>query len=164
MRSLFPQWLRPLAICGLLLALTSGCGLRTMLPIRYLPILGKEKEVKTTDVLIRALHDPDVKVRADAVLLLGLLSQSPDKGTRKEVARVLGVSLKDRDPGLRLQIVETLGTMDPDLANKYLKLALRDTNPFVHHKVLEVLDTRERQRLTPDSNSGNSQTAGATSN
>jgi len=97
----------------------------------------------------RSLHDKDVAVRAEAVELLGLLASSPDGGTRKKVAAVLGWALSDTDPGLRLQVVEELGRMEPKLANKHLNRALRDENPFVREKVLEVLDIREKERLAP---------------
>ena len=116
---------------------TAGCGLRTIPPIRYLRSCGKEPEVKTTDVLVRALHDRDVSVRAEAVELLGLLATAPDDGTRREVAAILGWTLGDRDPGLRLQAVEELGRMDPKFANKHLNRALRDPNQFIREKVLE---------------------------
>ncbi len=135
-----------LLLAGLLL---SGCGLRTIPPIRYLPILGAEPKVTTTQVLIRALRDGDVKLRAEAVELLGLLAMGPDKGTRQEVAIVLGSALRDSDPGLRLQVVEVLGQMDEELSNKYLISALRDRNPFVRGKVMRVLEQRERTRLSP---------------
>lgn len=143
--------LRPLLgpLCVLLALTAAGCGLRTIPPIRYLPILGKEKQVTTTDVLVRALNDRDVSMRAEAVELLGLLATSPDKGTRKDVASVLGSALKDVDPGLRLQVVEELGRMDPKLANKFLNRALKDPNPFVRGMVLQVLEAREKQRLNP---------------
>ena len=65
------------------------------------------------------------------------------------MAVVLGSALKDTDPGLRLQVVEVLGQMDSELANKYLIAALRDRNPFVRGKVMQVLDERERTRLAP---------------
>ena len=124
----------------------AGCGLRTISPIRFLPILGKEKEISTTDVLVRALKDRDVSRRAEAVDLLGLLSQGPDKGIKKEVARVLGMGLRDSDPGLRLQVVEKLGAMESEIANRYLFGALKDPNPFVREKVLSVLGDRERTK------------------
>lgn len=140
--------MRHLILLGLLTALaTSGCGLRTIPPIRYVPLMGKEREVRTTEVLMRALRDRDVAVRAEAVDLLGVLAASPDRGTKKDVARVLGAALRDRDPGLRLQAVEQLGKMEPKYANKFLRLALTDPNPFVRAKVLVVLELREKQRL-----------------
>lgn len=142
--------LRRLLPLGLAMMLTTAsCGLRTVPPIRYLPILGKEKDVTTTDVLVRALRDRDVAVRAEAVKLLGLLATSPDRSTRQGVARVLGSTLRDRDPGLRLQAVEELGKMDQSLANKYLRSALQDPNPFVRGMVLKVVQAREAERLKP---------------
>jgi HEAT repeat protein len=136
-------------LCVLLALATAGCGLRTIPPIRYVPIFGKEREVTTTEVLVRALHDKDVSVRAEAVELLGLLATSPNDGLRKEVAAVLGWALTDSDPGLRLQAVEELGRMDQKFANRYLNRALKDPNPFVRGMVLRVLDAREKKRLNP---------------
>lgn len=136
-------------LCLLLALSFAGCGLRSIPPIRYLPIFGKEPEVSTTDVLVRALRDRDVAVRAEAVELLGLLATAQNDGTRREVAAVLGTALGDRDPGLRLQAVEELGRMEHKFANKYLIRALKDPNPFVRAKVLQVLDAREKKRLAP---------------
>lgn len=135
-------------LCLLLALTTIGCGLRTIPPLRHIPIIGAER-VTTTDVLVRALHDRDVSVRAEAVELPGLLATSPNDGTRKKVAAVLGWALEDGDPGLRLQAMEELGRIEAKYANKYLNLALKDPNPFVRGKVLQVLDAREKQRLTP---------------
>jgi HEAT repeat protein len=109
--------------------------------------VGAQKKVTTTRVLVRALKDRDVGVRAEAVELLGVLGQIPDGKTKAEVARVLGMALKDQDPGLRLQAVEKLGEMDAAVANKYLISALRDPNTFVRTKVLSVIGARERKSL-----------------
>jgi HEAT repeat protein len=83
----------------------------------------------TIDVLVRALHDRDVSVRAEAVELPGLLATSPNDGTRKKVAAVLGWALEDGDPGLRLQAMEELGRIEAKYAHKYLNLALKDRTP-----------------------------------
>jgi hypothetical protein len=131
--------------------LTVGCGLRTVPPIRYLPLLGKEKEVKTTQLLSRALMDRDLSVRAHAVKLLDVLSQSNDDKMKKQVARVLGIASRDSDPGIRLQAIESLGKMEAKFGNKYLHAALKDPNPFVRERVMQVLN--ERQAQLPDSSS-----------
>jgi len=128
-----------------LCALLAGCAVRTVPPIRWVPVVGAEKKTSTTDVLVRALRDRDVAVRAQSVALLGVISQAGDGGLKREVAAVLGMALRDRDPGLRLQAVEQLGQMEAQYANKYLYSALRDPNPFVRGKVLEVVSQRERQ-------------------
>lgn len=127
------------ALAGLL----SGCGVRTLPPIRYVPLLGTEKKITTTEVLARALRDRDVAVRAQAVRLLGVLSQGQDRKVKAEVARVLGVAARDRDPGIRLLAIDRLGSMEERLGNKYLHAALKDPNPFVRAKVLTVLARRE---------------------
>ena len=119
--------------------------MRTIPPVRYLPILGKEKQIETTQVLVRALADRDLDVRAQAVELLGTLATDGDKNVKQEAARVLGLALKDRDPGVRLQAVEKLGLIEDAFSNKYLLKALKDPNPFVRQKVLAVLTSRQRQ-------------------
>jgi len=126
-----------------------GCGLRTLPPIRYLPLLGAEKKITTTAVLARALEDRDVSVRAQTVRLLGILSQSEDKKVKKDAARVLGDAARDPDPGIRLLALENLGKMDPQFSNKFLYAALKDPNPFVREKVLKVLDSRQATPPSP---------------
>lgn len=123
----------------------SGCGLRTIPPIRYLPILGKEKEITTTRVLTRALKDRNLAVRAQAVKLLGILSQSNEDKIKKQAATALGIAARDSDPGIRLQAIENLGKMEAKYGNKYLHAALRDSNPFVRERVMQVLNERQAQ-------------------
>ncbi len=132
------------SMLGVLVCMGSGCALRTVPPIRFLPILGKEKTIETTDVLLQLLKDRDRAVRAGAVDLLGDLGQKDDKKLKKEVARVLGLAMKDRDPGLRVQVVQKLGAMEAVHANKYLISALKDPHPFVRNEVLTVIANRER--------------------
>ena len=142
-----PRAARPrlgLVILGVLLLLTTSCSLRTYPPIRYIPLLGTEKKVTTTSVLAQALKDRDVSVRAQAVKLLGILSQDSKEKVVKEVAQVLGMAMKDRDPGIRIQVIEVLGRMDEKYSNKFLLSAVKDPNPFVREKVLLELETREK--------------------
>lgn len=127
-----------LLICGI-----TGCGLRTVPPIRYVPLLGAEKKITTTAVLARALKDRDVSIRAQTVKLLGILSQSSDKKVKKEVVRVLGVAARDADPGIRLLALEKLGQVEEEFGNRYLLAALKDSNPFVRNRVLKVLEARQ---------------------
>ena len=121
----------------------AGCSLRTYPPVKYLPILGKEKDVTTTAVLSRALKDRDVSVRAQAIEILGMLSKSEKSNIKKEAAGQLGKALRDRDPGIRLQAVEVLGDIEAKYSNKYLLSALKDPNPFIRIKVIEELNARE---------------------
>lgn len=139
------RWLVPLLSSVLLLG-SSGCGLRTIPPIRYVPIIGKEKDITTTHVLAKALKDRDLAVRAQAVKLLGILSQSSDKKIKKAAAQVLGMAARDSDPGIRLQAIENLGKMEEKYGNKYLLAALKDPNPFVRERVLQVLNERQSQQ------------------
>jgi len=119
--------------------------LRTIPPIRYVPIIGKEKDITTTQVLSKALKDRDLGVRAQAVKLLGILSQSSDNKIKKAAAKILGVAARDSDPGIRLQAIESLGRMEEKYGNKYLLAALKDPNPFVRERVLQVLNERQAQ-------------------
>ena len=138
------RWL-VLVLGSTLLLGASGCGLRTIPPIRYVPIIGKEKDITTTQVLSKALKDRDLGVRAQAVKLLGILSQSSDNKIKKAAAKILGVAARDSDPGIRLQAIESLGKMEEKYGNKYLLAALKDPNPFVRERVLQVLNERQAQ-------------------
>lgn len=129
------------------IAFAAGCSVRTYPPIKYLPLVGKEKEVPTTAVLVKALGDRDLNLRAQAVQVLGVLSQSKSKKLKREVAKALGVALKDHDPGIRLQTVELLGKMEDKYANRYLLNALKDSNPFIRDQVLKMLSAREVPRM-----------------
>jgi len=142
------HWLIALLSFTLLLSST-GCGLRTMPPIRYIPIIGKDKAITTTQVLAKALKDRDLAIRAQAVKLLAILSQSSDKNVKKATAQVLGIAARDNDPGLRLQAIEILGKMDEKYGNKHLLTALRDPNPFVRERVLQVLNERQARADNP---------------
>ena len=127
-----------------------SCGFRTLPPIKYVPLLGAEKNIATSEVLVRALKDRDVVVRAQAVELLELLSQSDRDNVKKKVAKVFGDALKDHDPGIRLQVIEKLGKMEAKYGYKYLLAAVQDPNPFVREKVLSVLTNREEDRLAKE--------------
>ena len=139
------RWL-VLLLGAVLLLGSSGCGLRTIPPIRYVPIIGKEKDITTTHVLAKALKDRDLAIRAQAITLLGILSQSSDEKIKKAAAQVLGMAAKDSDPGIRLQAIELLGKMEEKYGNKYLLGALKDPNPFVRERVLRVLNERQSQQ------------------
>lgn len=56
----------PVLLC-LCMAFAAGCSVRTYPPIKYLPLVGKEREVPTTRVLVKALGDRDLSLRAKAV-------------------------------------------------------------------------------------------------
>ena len=139
--------LAPFAFGLCLWAVASGCGLRTLPPVKYMPLLGKEKEISTTAVLGRALDDPKLEVRARAVVLLGEMGASPKKNDKRAVAQALGKALGDRDPGLRLQAVEQLGRIESKYSNKYLITALEDPNIFVREKVVETLTLRRSREM-----------------
>lgn len=134
-------------LLGFWLAFAAGCAMRTYPPIKYVPLVGKEKEIPTTVVLVKALGDRDLNLRAQAVQVLGVLSQSRSKKMKREAAKALGVALKDHDPGIRLQAVELLGKMEDKYANRYLLSALKDTNPFIRDQVLKMLSAREVPRI-----------------
>lgn len=143
-RTLAAWWaLAALGVC------LSSCGLRTLPPMRYVPLLGAAPKVSTPAVLLRALHDPEVGVRAQAVKLLGELAQRPEAKDRREVAAALGLAARDRDPGIRLMAIERLGAMEERYANRYLLGALADPNGFVREKVMAVLAGRQARAAAP---------------
>ena len=132
-----PRAARPrlgLMILGVLLLLTTSCSLRTYPPIRYIPLLGTEKKVTTTSVLAQALKDRDVSVRAQAVKLLGILSQDSKEKVVKEVAQVLGMAMKDRDPGIRIQVIEVLGRMDEKVQQQISPVRGQRPQPLCQRK------------------------------
>ncbi|MFA6108390.1 MAG: HEAT repeat domain-containing protein [Candidatus Latescibacterota bacterium] len=140
-----PRLILRLAVLTLVLVWGSGCAVRTVPPLKYVPLLGTEKKISTPTVLARALRDPDVGVRAQAVKLLGILGQSKSGKVKREVAEVLGMATRDRDPGIRLLAVERLGEMEERYGNKHLMAVLRDPNPFVREKVMAVLSGRQER-------------------
>ncbi len=139
------------ARCALpvLVVCLTGCGLRALPPVRYVPVLGATPKVSTPAVLLRALHDPEVGVRAQAVKLLGELAQRPAAGDRREVAAALGFAARDRDPGIRLMAIERLGAMEERYANRYLLGALADPDGFVRERVMAVLASRQARAAAP---------------
>ena len=135
----------PLALLFSLI-LVSGCGLRQLPPIKYVPKLGQERSVSTVEVLGQALNDKDVLVRAQAIQLLGSIYHVSPKQEKKHVSRILGKASRDSDPGIRLQAIELLGTIDAKYSNPYLQEALKDANPLVREHVMQVLGNRHSKQ------------------
>ena len=125
--------------------LFAGCGLRQLPPIKYVPKLGQERSVSTVDVLAQALDDKDVLVRAQAVQLLNSIYRNSPKKEKKHISKILGKASQDSDPGIRLQSIEILGTIETAYSNPYLQEALKDTNPIIRERVMQVLRNRHNK-------------------
>jgi HEAT repeat protein len=125
--------------------LFAGCGLRQLPPIKYVPKLGQERSVSTVDVLAQALDDKDVLVRAQAVQLLNSIYRNSPKKEKKHISKILGKASRDSDPGIRLQSIEILGTIETEYSNPYLQEALKDTNPIIRERVMQVLKNRHNK-------------------
>ena len=134
-----------LACLAVLLAYLAGCALRTVPPIRFVPLVGAQKKVTTPAVLAQALRDPDIAVRAQAVKLLGVLADNPSSKVRREVAAALGTAARDRETSIRLMALERLGQMDERYANQHLRAALQDPSPLVRERVMSVLAARHER-------------------
>jgi hypothetical protein len=122
--------------------LFTGCSLRQLPPVKYVPKLGQNRSVSTVEVLSRALEDEDILVRAQAVQLLGAIYRESPEQERKHITKILGKASQDSDPGIRLQSIEILGVIEPRYSNRYLQKALKDTNPLVREHVMQVLANR----------------------
>tara|TARA_B100001250_G_scaffold414599_1_gene454362 strand:- start:23840 stop:24286 length:447 start_codon:yes stop_codon:yes gene_type:complete len=136
---------RPLALL-LSFTLFAGCGLRQLPPVKYVPKLGQERSVSTVDVLAQALDDKDVLVRAQAVELLSSIYQDSPKKEKKHISKILGKASRDSDPGIRLQSIEILGTIETAYSNPYLQEALKDSNPIIRERVMQVLGNRHNKQ------------------
>jgi HEAT repeat protein len=136
---------RPLVLL-LSFTLFAGCGLRQLPPVKYVPKLGQERSVSTVDVLAQALDDKDVLVRAQAVQLLSSIYQDSPKKEQKHISKILGKASRDSDPGIRLQSIEILGTIETAYSNPYLQEALKDSNPIVRERVMQVLGNRHNKQ------------------
>ena len=107
--------------------------------------MGQERSVSTVDVLAQALDDKDVLVRAQAVQLLNSIYRNSPKKEKKHISKILGKASRDSDPGIRLQSIEILGTIETEYSNPYLQEALKDTNPIIRERVMQVLRNRHNK-------------------
>ena len=128
------------------LILFNSCSLRQLPPIKYVPTLGQNRSVSTVEVLAQALEDEDILVRAHAVQLLGSIYRESSAEDRRHVTKILGKASQDSDPGIRLQSIEILGVIEPLYSNPYLQKALKDNNPLVRERVMQVLANRQNKK------------------
>ena len=125
--------------------LFNSCSLRQLPPITYVPMLGQNRSISTIEVLAQALEDEDILVRAHAVQLLGSIYRESPEEDRGHVTRILGKASQDSNPGIRLQSIEILGAIEPRYSNQYLQKALKDNNPLVRERVMQVLVNRQNK-------------------
>lgn len=115
----------------------TGCAVRRMPPVRYLPVVGEKPDYSMEAILQRALKDKNPAVRKDAVRLLGTMVNTPEE--QRRTAAALGQALRDRDESLRLEAVRALGNINPDISGPYLARALKDESVRVRIQVVQEL-------------------------
>ena len=115
----------------------TGCAVRAVPPLKYVPGLGKKPDYSMEGILHRALGDPNPAVRKDAVRLLGTLINSPAEQQRS--AEALGRALSDPEEPIRLEAVRALGNIDPNISGPYLSKALNDRSVRVRVQVIQEL-------------------------
>ncbi len=125
-------------------------------------LLGQLRESEGIDPLLRALHDPDKKVRAQSAKALGeigdpsvdsliYLMDDPDWKIRYRAAEALGIigshkavpflitALDDRKDHVRYMAAKALGSAGSGDAEKALITRLGDENEFVRRSVATTL-------------------------
>ena len=122
----------------------TGCAVRRVPPIRYIPLLGAKSDASMEGILREALGDKNPLVRRDAVRLLGEMTASPAE--QRRTAEALGKALEDKEEHIRIEAVRAFGKMTPDISVPYLRKALKDKSVRVRIQVIDVLrDAYERQ-------------------
>lgn len=128
----------------LLVVVFSGCAVRRVPPVKYLPGLGEKPNYSMEAILQQALKDKNPAVRKDAVRLLGTMINTPAEQQRS--AQALGQALSDKDESIRLEAVRALGNINPDISGRYLSKALKDESVRVRVQVVQELrDAYRRQ-------------------
>ena len=122
----------------------TGCFVRRVPPVKFIPALGQKPDYSMEGILERALLDKNPAVRKDAVRLLGTMIKTPEEQRRSAAA--LGRALKDREEGIRYEAVRALGNIDPTLSGPYLSRAMGDESVRVRVQVIQELrDAYQRQ-------------------
>lgn len=141
------SFFRHILVCVVLLFVVgglTGCAVRSVPPIKYIPALGKKPDYSMEGILHKALGDQNPAVRKDAVRLLGTLINSPEEQRRS--AGALGRALDDPEEPIRLEAVRALGNIDPNISGPYLSKALKDRSVRVRVQVIQELrDAYARQ-------------------
>lgn len=133
-----------LVIVMLVVAGVSGCAVRGMPPLKYIPAVGTKLDYSMEGILHRALGDPNPAVRKDAVRLLGTMINTP--GEQRRSAEALGRALDDREEPIRLEAVRALGNIDPAISGPYLSKALKDKSVRVRVQVVQELREAYRRQ------------------
>jgi hypothetical protein len=142
-----------LVIFLLVLGGLPGCAVRSVPPIKYVPVLGYKPDYSMEGILHRALGDQNPAVRKDAVRLLGKMINTPDEQRRS--AEAVGRALNDKEEPIRLEAVRALGNIASSISGPYLSKALTDKSVRVRVQVIQELrEAYQRQ-------SGQLQTLGA---
>lgn len=125
--------------CGL-----SGCAVRSLPPIKFVPGLGHKADYSMEGILQRALGDKNPAVRKDAVRLLGTMVNTPAEQQRS--AEALGKALSDKEESIRLEAVRALGNIDASISGRYLSKALSDKSVRVRVQVVQELREAYRRQ------------------
>ncbi len=149
----FRHFIMLLSICTLFVGNFSGCAVRKLPPIKYVPAVGYKPDYSMEGILHRALGDKNPAVRKDAVRLLGTMINTPEEQRRS--AGALGRALNDPEEPIRLEAVRALGNIDPTISGPYLSKALDDKSVRVRVQVVQELREAYRRQ------SGQLQTLGA---
>jgi HEAT repeat protein len=142
-------WFRHLSIAVLIvvgLGWVSGCAVRRVPPLSYVPGLGEKPDYSMEGILKRALRDKNPAVRKDAVRLLGTMINSPEEQSRS--AQALGKALSDREEDIRMEAVRALGNIDPNISGPFLSKALNDKSVRVRVQVVQELREAYRRQST----------------
>jgi hypothetical protein len=122
----------------------SGCAIRSVPPIKYVPGLGYKPDYSMEGILHRALGDHNPAVRKDVVRLLGTMINTP--GEQRRSAEALGRALDDKEEPIRMEAVRALGNIDSNISGPYLSKALNDKSVRVRVQVIQELrDAYRRQ-------------------
>ena len=115
----------------------TGCFVRRVAPVKYIPGVGQKPDYSMEGILKRALHDKNPSVRKDAVRLLGTMINTPEEQRRSAAA--LGRALSDSEEDIRFEVVKALGNIDPTISGQYLSKAMKDKSIRVRVQVIQEL-------------------------
>ena len=126
-----------LAFLLLALGLSSGCAVRRLPPVKFVPLLGQKPDGSMEGILKQALNDKNKLVRQDAVRLLGTMIATPEE--QKRSAAALGSALEDREDHIRMEAVRALGNIPVEISGPYLRRAMTDESIRVRIQVVQML-------------------------
>jgi hypothetical protein len=122
----------------------TGCAVRRMPPLKYVPVMGQKPDATMEGILQQALHDKNKLVRQDAVRLLGTMIATPEEQRRSAAA--LGQALRDQEEHIRMEAVRALGNIPVEISGPHLRQAMTDKSVRVRIQVVQVLrESYQRQ-------------------